>query len=226
MGGWYGKKRDYEHGSDSISAGNHRKPPSIHSAASILKYYQANTYHDLSGRLPQTPDSHLISPASPSSTSGFGVYPSGQLYLLTLQHGTMQVENPTQTPTMPAPSHPVPIPWHPNAETIPGMTPGWTRCNTDHRRKVSTMKANTARLVGRISRQCMRTRCDEHRESRVSTILKFSWSKLNVFRNGPSAARGLCQMKEESLISPNSAQRVCCESDSSRLHFDRCRSQR
>lgn len=138
----------------------------------------------------------------------------------------MQVENPTQTPTMPAPSHPVPAAWHPNAETIPGMTPGWTTCNTDHRRKVSTVKANTARLVGRISRQCMRTRCDKHRKSRVSTILKFSSSELNVFRNGPSAARGLCQMKEESLISPTFAQRVCCESDSSRLHFDRCRSQR
>lgn len=137
-----GDSSDYEHGSDSISA----------------------------GRLPQTPDPHLISPASPSPTLGFSVYPSGQLYLLTFQHGTMQVENPTQTPTMPAPSHPVPAAWHPNAETIPGMTPGWTTCNTDHRRKVSTVKANTARLVGRISRQCMRTRCDKLRKSRKRTI--------------------------------------------------------
>ena len=34
-----------------------------------------------------------------------------------------------------APTQPPPRP-HPKAETIPGMTPGWARCNTCHRHQV------------------------------------------------------------------------------------------
>lgn len=124
----------------NVSAGNDQNPPSMHPAASVLGYDQANTYKDLSGRLPRAADSPLISPTPPTPTSGPSTHPPAQLPLPQFQPASMQVGNPTQMQAMPAmqaPNHPLPIPWHPLHETIPGMTLGWTTCNTDHRRHVS-----------------------------------------------------------------------------------------
>ncbi|KAF6231073.1 hypothetical protein HO173_010773 [Letharia columbiana] len=132
--------------SNTVSAGNDQNPPSMHPAASILEYDQANTYKDLSGRRSQTADPPLISPTPSTPTSGPSTHPPAQLPLPQFQPASTQVGNPTQPPATPAPNYPLPIPRHPLHETIPGMTLGWTTCNTDHRRHA----ANTKDSVGTI----------------------------------------------------------------------------
>ena len=54
---------------------------------------------------------------------------------------------------------------HPRAETVPGMTPGWTRCNTCHRRQVS-INPHATNLIA----NAVQIRCDHGADGNIDPI--------------------------------------------------------